>query len=490
MTVRVMVGDVRAQLERIPAASIHCIWTSPPYWGLRAYQTEPQIWGGDLLCFHAWGEHLKKPRDGAGRHGETSMLIRQSRSVTESQVSGSQATKGQMCRHCGAWRGEHGLEPTLEMWLANEVTIWQGLRRVLRNDGTAWLNCGDAYATASSKGGPPSSKSTLQGNGHIGGGPKAKSLNHVLGGHSGLASKQRLMLPARLALAIQADGWWLRDEVVWAKRNPMPSSVDDRTTPAHEMLYMFSKRSRYYYDAVANMETASRDSHARAARTKFPSGWDSGLGRDHTSIHRLGRGPGVSPKAAQINGTGKGHPKSNASFNAALGTSHVVALRNKRSVWWLASEPFPEAHFATAPTALVEPCILASTSERGVCPDCGAPWKRQIKRKRQVNRPGPTKQLAMDARGRGANERQALSSTMEHAAEIQTIGWKATCDHGKEPVPATVLDCFGGSGTTALVADRLGRDAILIELKPDYAEMSLGRVGGETPMFTKVAICS
>lgn len=533
MTVTIKVGHVLDKLAEMPAESVHCVWTSIPYWGLRSYGTEPQVWGGSRACNHQWGEKLFKPRNGAGRHGKTSQFIQQSRSVTEAQVSGSQATKGQFCRHCGAWRGEHGLEPTLEMWIANEVTIWRGIRRVLRKDGVAWLNCGDAYSTGP-KGNPGN-------RGGINGGKRDEPDDDIGStfdkSASGLASKQRLMLPARVALALQADGWWLRDEIVWAKLNPMPSSVTDRTTPAHEMLYMLTKSARYYFDAVAIMEPSSKDSHARAARGRSTKHkWADGGPGDQTIAKKspiagsvVVAVPGVAPKAALIEGTGKGHPKSNASFNAALGTADLVAMRNRRSVWPLVTEPYPNPHFATAPTSIVEPCILAGTSEKGCCPKCLAPWKRVVRHNAMISKPGPTKDAAAESRGNAANGRQALYATMVSAPMFATIGWYPTCrcylgvpplwpypekpekdvegirpwedrvaavDEtnrriceliADKPVQAcTVLDPFGGSGTTALVADRRGRDGILIELNPDYAGMAHERVKGETPLFTKV----
>lgn len=598
MTVTIKIGHVLDKLAEIPTGSIHGVWTSIPYWGLRSYGTEPQIWGGASDCSHEWGDELLKPRNGAGRHGKTSQFIRQSRAVTDAQVSGSQAAKGRFCIHCGAWRGEHGLEPTLDMWLTHEVIIWRGIRRVLRSDGVAWLNCGDAYATSSN--GRSAADTKAAGNDDrtfrdkpISTAVRANRGNNggdgVRGGNgttewkkhgTGLVSKQRLMLPARLVLALQQDGaadaaamraiqramddlidaydgaaipdkvvsvleklhaeyadakgtsWWLRDEIVWFKLNPMPSSVNDRTTPAHEMLYMLTKSARYYFDAVAIMEPASKESHPRAARGRSDSHkWADGGPGDQTIAKKspvAGRAmTGVAPKAALIEGTGKGHPKSNASFNAALGTADLVTFRNKRSVWPLVTEPFSNPHFATAPTSIVEPCILAGTSEKGCCPTCLAPWKRIVRRRAMISKPGPSAEAARASTGSQTQGRKILSSTMVEPPSIETLGWYPTCQcyvvpplPKYEPKPeddvdlpawearcdeidaarrriceaiadcpvqaCIVLDPFGGSGTTALVADRNGRDGMLIELNPDYAQMSVERVKDDAPLLTTV----
>lgn len=357
MTVRILEGHVVDVLATLAPASINCIWTSIPYWGLRSYGTVPQVWGGVADCAHEWGAQQRN-----GKRGDLKPSSETS-SVARIGVDDRQGTAvldgGRFCARCSAWKGEHGLEPSLDLWLAHEVEIWRGLRRVLRDDGVAWLNCGDAYATA------PAGKSAAayKAEGTDDRTFRDKPFNTTTA--SGLKSKQRLMLPARIALALQADGWWLRDEIVWAKPNPMPSSVADRTTPAHEMLYLLTKSPRYHFDAKAIAEPAGWD----PGNTKFPDGWDTGAG-GHSSVHRAGREKGRRSSIVRAAETESGARPPHSPPHKGLSAfeaehSRNYSTRNKRSVWTITTEPFPEAHFATAPTALVEPCILAGCPQGG-----------------------------------------------------------------------------------------------------------------------------
>lgn len=299
MTVTILTGDACERLAELPAESVHCVVTSPPYWGLRDYGVAGQI----------------------------------------------------------------GLESSFDEWLSGMVRVFSEVRRVLRDDGTLWLNIGDAYAaTTKGSGGASDKQLSNVGSFHNGN----QRLTH------GLKPKDLLMMPARLALALQADGWWLRSEIVWAKPNPMPESVTDRPTSAHEKIYLLAKSARYFYDAEAVRENRQGNTHSRGIKRNPP-----------------------------IDSAGQGHKD----WVSYMTKDDDLTARNLRNVWNIATAPFPEAHFATFPPALVEPCVKAG------CPEGG-----------------------------------------------------------------TVLDPFGGSGTTGLVADRLGRDAILIELNPEYAAMARNRI--------------
>ena len=262
-----------------------------------------------------------------------------------------------------------------------------------------------------------------------------------------LKEKDLIGMPWRLAFALQADGWYLRSDIIWHKPNPMPESVTDRPTKSHEYVFLLSKSARYYYDAEAIKEPGAESDRERADQIGGANG--------HTVRHSPGSIMGSSP------------------------------TRNRRTVWTIATQPFPEAHFATFPEALVEPCIRAGTSERGCCPECGAPWVRVVERSK-------TFQSGSGKSGNPIAGKQDLSASdtnstpdvrMGPVVHTETTGWRPTCDHGGEPVPCVVMDPFGGAGTVGLVAAKLGREYLLIELKPEYVEMSERRVRDEMPLF-------
>jgi len=307
-------GDALEVLRGLPSESVHCCVTSPPYWGLRDYGVEGQL----------------------------------------------------------------GLESTPEAYVERMVEVFREVRRVLRDDGTLWLNLGDSYTKNKSNNGGYSEKSTLQGFTR----PDTKGRQADESGlriklSHGLKKKDLIGIPWRVAFALQADGWYLRSDIVWYKPNAMPESVTDRPTKAHEYIFLLSKSSKYYYDAEAIKEPL--------ARPEEP----------------LRKTPAVF--GGQNKHDGYGTRK--YSGNEYVGT---YTGRNKRSVWIVSTKPFPEAHFAVFPPDLIEPCILAGC-----------------------------------------------------------------------PVGGTVLDPFLGSGTTLLVARRLGRSGIGIELNPDYCAMASRRIGRE-----------
>ena len=363
MSTRILVGHALERLRAMPAESVHCCITSPPYWRLRSYE------GGDSMI---------------------------------------------------------GLETTFDAHLARLVEVFREVRRVLRADATLWLNYGDAYSTGTTAGRNPTKTADV-------GGWQQQAAIGPRANDPALKPKDLMMMPARVALALQADGWWLRSEVVWHKPNPMPESCTDRPTSAHEKLYLLSKRATYFYDA------------------------------DAVRLPPTGRTDAMTFGAPPERMDGDRSYKCDGTAGA-----------NLRNVWTIATESFPDAHFATFPTALVEPCIRAGTSERGVCAKCGAPWVRESST-RYVPAPGWGPGSANGARG-GNGEQKALKPRPRLKRETETTGWRPSCDHGAATVPAVVLDCFGGSGTVGVVAQRLGRDAILIEISPTYAAMARQRI--------------
>ena len=212
-----------------------------------------------------------------------------------------------------------------------------------------------------------------------------------------------------------------------------------------------TKSAKYFYDASAVREPSS------SATTKMPDGWDTGLGA-HGSYHRDGREKGAPVKTDRY----KDNP---------------VIGRNLRDVWTIATQPYPGAHFAAFPEKLVKRCILAGTSAKGCCPECGAPWERRVERIPGYSKAGPKTQAAHEARGGVGTPIGTVGKSGGGRVDgySTTTGWRSTCEHEGEPVPGTVLDPFGGSGTVGKVAQGLRREWIIIEINPDYCELARKR---------------
>jgi len=330
--------------------------------------------------------------------------------------------------------GQFGLEKTIDEYIERMVGVFKEVWRVLRGGGTVWLNLGDCYASTGNKSADPRDRPEL-----YGGGCRSWSLRdataHPKTAMGSLKPKDLCMIPARVALALQADGWWLRSDIIWSKPNPMPESCTDRPTTAHEHLFLLSKRPRYFYDA-----DAIREAQTSKDNSENPNS------RSGVSL------PGY-----------EGFAMKNRLWNPAG--------RNKRTVWEIATAPYPGAHFATFSPALVEPCILAGTSPRA-CEICGAPWKRLTERKTMIVRNGPK------SGGYGSRTTDSLSGTMLSPAQVKTTGWQPTCSCDNEGKGrCLVLDPFAGSGTTGEVALKHGRDYLLIELNRDYEKLIRGRLG-------------
>lgn len=271
-------------------------------------------------------------------------------------------------------------------------------------------------------------------------------------------------------------GWFVRSDIIWSKKNPMPESVTDRPTKSHEYVFLLSKSEKYFYDAEAvREEEISPGRSAKEIERQV---------RLRANKDNIGRKPiGVSDSVGTWKGDG-------SSYHSG---------RNRRSVWTIATQPFPDAHFATFPEKLVEPCVLAGTSSRGCCPKCGAQWVRVVEKEGETTTEKRKRCDYSDKRGAGgAMVKQNLDYAGSHGSNIRssaTLGFRPSCDcmpsdgePGRRellpedfnpeigrwvysPIPCSVLDPFAGSGTTALVAERLGRNSIMIELKEEYVEM-------------------
>jgi DNA modification methylase len=469
-------GDVLECLREMPDESVHCIVTSPPYWGLRDYDLRPSVWDEDPECVHEWIDRRYYTEKSTGKNGAEAFS--EAGEENAQRLKAARWRNDSICSKCGAWLGCHGLEPTPKLYVAHEVLIFSEVRRVLRPDGTLWLNLGDCYHSGDRGGYRNDShrwencplQSQAKGT-HL----EAVSPNRLR--QIGLKDKDLVGIPWRVAFALQADGWYLRSDIIWAKPNPMPESVTDRPTKAHEYLFLLSKSPHYFYDAEAIREknTTTRSEllvfgersdvnypgHvADRRRSKKSDGWDTGDG-GHGSIHRDGREHGKA--------------------------SEIRYGRNRRTVWTIATQPFPEAHFATFPEKLVEPCILAGCPAQ-ICPECGAPWERVVE-KRFI--PQPDVSRTKGIKGAGNQKPMDASSGWDGfprgSIQVNTLDFRPTCACGREDtVPGTVLDPFCGSGTALLVALHLGCRTIGIELKPEYMAMTHKRIAEEAAQMKMV----
>jgi len=430
-TGQILIGDALETLRTLPDGSVHCCVTSPPYWGLRDYGTAS--WeGGDAGCDHKSAK--KKTRY------DYSLA---SSPIQDGKRTGTDAAIGSwmdQCSTCGARRidAQLGLEPTPEAFVAKMVEIFAEVRRVLRDDGTLWLNLGDSYAANGISG------LDIQGDTSTVGKANPRS-HHKKVVPPGLKPKDLCGIPWRVALALQADGWYLRSDIIWSKPNPMPESVTDRPTKAHEYIFLLTKRPRYYYDAEAIRE--------------------DGSGRDWL--------------AAGGNLVGAGTHKCNDGYrdNKAGRSSEGERYgRNKRTVWTVATRPFKGAHFATFSPKLIEPCILAGVPER-CCAECGAPWERVVKRTSEIDT--SAKGSRFDKGKTGGRDGGDRTQPGERFI-TRTTGHRPTCKCNGATTAGTVLDPFGGAGTTGLVAKWNRRHYILIELNPEYADMARERIATET----------
>lgn len=364
---------------------------------------------------------------------------------------------------------EIGQEDTVEGYVQKMVEVFREVRRILRPDGTVWLNLGDSYMSAKGCSPPPQ---TL-GKGAADGQPK-DFVPPNRKDQKGLKDKDLIGIPWRVAFALQADGWYLRQDIVWSKPNPMPESVTDRCTKSHEYIFLLSKKKHYYFDHEVIREPAALTTHARLLR---------GVSDTHKNVDGAPGQPPHSMNKPRKNARAFGAKVQEGTKRGDVGNTFVdTGKRNKRSVWTVTTKPFRGAHFATYPKDLIEPCVLAGTSEHGCCSKCGAPWERQVESTRIARnelppedpryRPNTYKGAYGEINGKGD---AGYNST-------KTLGWAASCKcKDAEVVPCTVFDPFTGSGTTAVVALQHGRNYIGTELNPQYIKIAESRIADEVP---------
>jgi DNA modification methylase len=390
----ILIGDCREQMRSLPANSVHCVVTSPPYFALRTYLPDDD------------------PAKGL----------------------------------------EIGAEKTVAEFLNTMVAVFEEVWRVLRPDGTVWMNLGDTYWNG-------------------GGVKRHNGMNHVSGGQKQLQKMNGMILSSKLhdsilkpkdligipwktAFALQEAGWYLRSEIIWHKPNPVPEPDRGRPTMSHETLFLLTKSKNYFYDNDAIRE---------------PTGNEPTMDEYMASLG--------SNTGADANREMKGYKKCSHEMTHPDG-------RQKRSVWTIPTKGFPGSHYATFPPALVEPCILAGTSERGACSECGAQQKRVTE----------MSEAYAAKLGKGWHDhkdddkvgQRGTPAAFRGAPSRMTVGWKAQCECNAGFVPSTVLDPFGGTGTVGEVAMRYGRDAVLIDIdsrneafmRERTAQQKLNLIGG------------
>jgi DNA modification methylase len=358
--IKILHGNCIDKIKELDDNSIDCVVSSPPYFGLRDYGTA-QWKGGNPNCSHAYGRNTRGGLSDFQKNNKGSF--------------GDEAVKsGECCKLCGAKRidEQFGLEKTYQDYLANTVKVFETFKPKLKDTATIWWNVGDSYSSGKRT---STTNQSLRGNKNYG-----VTRTPV---QNGIKEKDLLMIPNRVAIALQDAGWYIRSEIIWYKPNPMPESVRDRPTSAHEKIWLITKSKKYYYDADAIREPLAA-----------------------SSLNRLNQ----DIKNQKGSTRGNGGMKSNGNMKA-VGNKET---KNKRNVWTVTTKPCKEAHFATFPKDLIEPCIKAG------CPEVGL-----------------------------------------------------------------VLDPFGGSGTTGIVAAQNNRNAVLIELNQKYIDIAKKRIDKELGLFNK-----
>lgn len=320
-------GNCIEQIKLLPDESIDMVITSPPYWGLRNYGTDPQIWDEDKNCKHEWIEEITKRPNSSGGQKSKKLNIKGKDNFQEFTDYHNRYTSSDFCNKCGAWMGELGLEPTFGLYIKHLINIFDKIWRVLKKEGTCWVNIGDTYAANRSY----QVKGTKQIDGSQ---PKAKQPQAK---DNNVKNKSLYGIPDRFKIAMIDNGWICRNEIVWYKPNVMPSSAKDRFTVDFEKVYFFTKSEKYFFEQ--QLEPYAQPMNRWGGdklKADGKSDWDEGTGQ---STYRE-RNMRPNPKG-----------------------------RNKRCVWEINTQPLKEAHFAVFPPELVETPVLAGCPEGGIVLD-------------------------------------------------------------------------------------------------------------------------
>jgi DNA modification methylase len=379
--IKIIQGDCLQTVKSLEDKSINTCVTSPPYWGLRDYDEDAQL----------------------------------------------------------------GLEESPEEFVQNLVTLFSEIKRVLRDDGTVWLNLGDSYAGNNSR---------ASNNGRAGYGTEREGVFNKTG--QGLKNKDLVGIPFRVAFALQQDGWYLRQDIIWHKPNPMPESVTDRCTKAHEYIFLLTKSSKYYYDNEAIKEDSKY--YGKDSRS------------DKGNIRYEGKRTEGADNLAQ------------QSFVT------IDEKKNKRSVWTVTTKPFKDAHFATFPMDLIKPCVLAGCPEK-VCIICNQPYIRKVISKRVLRNELPVSDVRYRPNKYEGSYKDINGKADAGYTKTSDLGLEKQCDCDTNKTKrGVVLDPFGGSATTGILAEGNNRDSIMLELNPEYINIAKQRIQNEFGMFTKIEI--
>lgn len=467
-------GDVLEVLRTFPDECVDCVVASPPYWGLRNYGEETnKIWGGDKNCEHRWEGNIKCPTK-IGVQGSTETI------KNPSLVKSMRKPKGSsFCKKCGAWYGQLGLEPTLDLYIEHLLEVMRELKRVLKKTGVIFWNHGDCYF-----GGHPC--------GSIHGkitGSRYKDKGVIPQQKEGRPQGQSIYRKIEKCLVLQnyrfilrcVDelGLILRNVIIWHKPNHMPSSVKDRFTNAYEPVFMLTKSKKYWFDldAVRKPYTEPLNRWGGEELKPKPVRCPRCLGIGRIPIESLN-----PQKCPDCNGKGIIYKKSAWDKETNQQTYRNRDMRpnkagkNPADVWQIPTQPFPEAHFATFPERLVEPMIKAGCPQ-WICKKCGKARVGITNKDYVPTRPG--RKVGTGKSGTNIDPNKSLHqrdiSKYRMKIEYQTIGFTdCNCNAGWKS--GVVLDPFLGSGTTAVVAKKLGRNYVGIELNPKYVKMAEKRI--------------
>jgi DNA modification methylase len=537
----IILGDALNVLPKLPPESVNCITTSPPYWGLRDYGIEPIIWDGDKNCKHIWEKEItKRPNASGGKTdwAKEKLAIKGKENYQEFVDYHKRETESNFCLKCGAWRGSLGLEPTFELYVKHLCDIFDEVKKVLRKDGTCWVNIGDSYGGSGNASGHTKDTKNL--------GYKTSEMGATQGNQrtTGRYAKSLLDIPYRFSIEMTNRGWIKRNTIIWHKSNCMPASADDRFTVDFEYLFFFTKNNKTLFwtnektlkcvdkkplgvkgiegkdwewrpcPACSNKDyfnyrtrdvmrkekgcpqfrasnkekeniknkTCPRCKGLKKVKYSFWAGHDYWFEQQFEpiltdSIKRELRGNRPN-KYSKDKHLPKGvHPNTMSQIREYRGYDNLEEEvlnrvgRNKRCVWVIPTQPFPEAHFAVYPEGLIEIPIKAGCPEF-ICKKCGKARVKIYENHRQETRPGNYSKYTDDCYVNSKRPEGLKKRIINNPVEI---GY-SDCDCNAGWESGINLDPFMGAGTSALVALKQRKRFIGIEIKQEYIDMAKRRI--------------